>query len=523
MTQHSSPRQIASKVFIENLPKAERDKKLEQLAFTYAPWFFELLVEFEGKPIVLEPFQVDYLIDPNPLKITNKTRQAGGSMQLAMAKFFKAYTTPNYRCDIVSINLKEATDKIRYIRNFYETLPKKYQIPLQIDNALSIGFHKRPKTSIINSLAASAGIRGNKKDVVFDEFAHIEGAETLFFAALPAIVNGNLGVDLVSTPRGRHNTFADIWMNEPDLRGQRAYDGFSRHKFIWMDVTRFVTDYEGAQKRWKEDYGENINRMDEMVDEFGTEALKLQRMVFPRDMFLQEFCGQFLDDTYSVFPFALVDKCLKGSVGQAEGPEGEIFVEDHLEPWFDKRPEGNTNVLIMGVDFANTGSDKTSIQILEKTKDGKLKHRYSRNLDKSKYADLPAQAEEIARVAAMFEINKLVADNTGMGQGVVPLIKRMIPTVHIEAIDFNTTVKEQMVVNLKLLMEQGNIWIMEEEKQLQAEIYSIQADQLPSGKIRYHGEPHDDMFWAFAMAAKEGTYKHFAMYTIDSLVKMQGR
>lgn len=523
MTQHSSPRQIASKVFIEGLPKAERDKKLEQLAFTYATWFFELLVEFEGKPLVLEPFQIDYLIDPNPLKITNKTRQAGGSMQLAMAKFFKAYTTPNYRCDIVSINLKEATDKIRYIRNFYETLPKKYQIPLEVDNALSIGFHKRPRTSMINSLAASAGIRGNKKDIVFDEFAHIEGADELFYAALPAIINGDLGVDLVSTPRGRHNMFADIFLNEPNQRGEYAYSDFSRHQFIWVDVQRFVTDYEGVQKRWYIDYEQNMNRMDELVDEFGSPKLKLLRMQYPLDIFKQEFCGVFLDDTYSVFPFSLVDKCLKGSVGSAEGPEGIIYEEEYLEPWYDKRPEGNTNVLIMGVDFANTGSDKTSIQILEKTKDGKLKHRYSRNLDKSKFSDLPAQAEEIARVAVMFEVNKIVADNTGMGQGVVPLIKRMIPSVHIEPVDFNTTNKEQMVVNLKLLMEQGDVWIMEEEKQLQAEIYSIQADQLPSGKIRYHGEPHDDMFWAFAMAAKEGTYKHFAMYTIDSLVKMQGR
>lgn len=479
-------------------------------------------MEFEGKPIILEPFQLDYLIDPSPLKVTNKTRQAGGSMQLAMSKFFRAYTNPNYRCDIVSINLKEATDKIRYIRNFYETLPKKYQIPLEIDNALSIGFHKRPRTSIINSLAASAGIRGNKKDIVFDEFAHIEGAETLFYAALPAIINGDLGVDLVSTPRGRHNTFADIWVNEPDMRGKRAYDGFSRHQFIWMDVTRFVTDYEGAQKRWYEDYHQNVNMMDDMVEEFGTEALKLQRLIFPRDIFLQEFCGVFLDDTYAVFPFALVDKCLKGSVGEAEGFEG-VIEEESLEAWEDGRPEDNTNHLIMGVDFANSGGDKTAIQILEKTKDGKLKQRYSRNLDKTRFGDLPAQAEEIARVASQFQVNKIVADNTGMGQGVVPLIKRMVPGIQMEPIDFNASNKEQMVVNLKLLMEQGNIWLMEDDKQLQAEIFSIQGDQLPSGKIRYHGEPHDDMFWALAMAAKEGTYKHFAMYTIDSLVNMQGR
>src|SRR5690606_18751495 len=120
-------------------------------------------------------------LDDSTFKITNKTRQAGGSVQLALAKFFKAYTRKNYRCDIVSINLREATDKIKYIKMFYETLPKKYQIPLEVDNALSIAWHKgKANQSVINSLAASSGVRGGKKDLVFDEFAHIPKVEDIF-------------------------------------------------------------------------------------------------------------------------------------------------------------------------------------------------------------------------------------------------------------------------------------------------------------------------------------------------------
>ena len=256
ISTHASPHWTSSKVYLEGYPREQRERIFDALVWKYSTWFFEALVEFEGHPLVLEPFQIKYLLDDSQFKITNKTRQAGGSVQLALAKFWQAYTKQNYRCDIVSISLPEAADKITKIKGFWETIPKKYQIPLEIDNALSIGFHKgKSKMSVVHSRAASGSIRGARKEIVFDEFAHIREAENLFRAALPAIMNGNLGVDIVSTPRGRRNMFGDIWANEVDTeKGIKPYDMFSRHQFIWLDVKRFVTDYDKVQQLWYEEY-----------------------------------------------------------------------------------------------------------------------------------------------------------------------------------------------------------------------------------------------------------------------------
>ena len=490
----------------------------------YPTWFFELWVEFEGKPLVLQPFQIDYLLDDSRFKITNKTRQAGGSMQLSLAKFFKAYTQKNYRCDIVSINLKEATDKIRYIRSFWETLPKSVQAPLEIDNALSIGFHKgTTNRSVINSMAASTGIRGNKKDIVFDEFAHIAGADELFRAALPAIVRrDDLGVDLVSTPRGRHNMFAEIWMNQENVKGKKPYNMFSRHQFVWVDVPAFVVEgkYEEARHKWYHDFEQNINRMDELVEKYASDILNLLRDMYPWEWFLQEFCGVILDESTSMFPWSVIDACLHPPYSFIDD-NGTIHTDprEPLEPWI-SRPDGNFSDVILGVDFGKSGesNDKTSIQIIEKCDDGTLKHRFSKNLTRREFSDFPAQAEEVARLASLFRVDKIEADESGLGLGIVPLIRRMLPSMVVNGYEFNNSIKAEMVMNLKSLMEQQKLWLLEEEKMLHAEIHGMQGTPLPSGKIRYHGEPHDDMFWALALACKDGAYKHFAMYTIDSLL-----
>lgn len=518
INKYPTPREAGAFLYLEGIPEHKRDSVVEEICLLYPTWFFEALVEYADEPLVLEPYQIKYLLDDSTFKITNKGRQMGGSMQLAMGKFHKAYKTPGYRCDIISINLKEATDKIKYIRNFWDTLPARYQIPLEIDNALSIGFHKGNNRSVVNSLAASAGIRGGRKEIVFDEFAHIPKSEELFKAALPAIMNGDLTIDLVSTPMGRHNIFADIWFNEPDASGRNPYDYFTRHEFIWFETQRFLnpsTNPQAARAYWEDELNTDMDRMDELIDLFANDKLVAIRNMYPRDYFLQEFCGHFIDDSAALFSLQLINSCLRSPVGVADDQ-----TEEYLEPW-EERPSDNNSFLSMGVDFGQSGEsdDKTSFHILEKSKGGLLKHRYSRTLNKKQFPDFPSQAEEIVRVARRFKVNKMNCDSTGLGLGIVPLIQKLAPEIQVEGISFTVPIKEELVMNTKTLMEQGLIWIMSDDTLLQSEIHGMRGDPTPSGRIRYHGEPHDDNFWAFALAAREGVYRHFAMYTIDSLLK----
>src|SRR5690606_28198037 len=171
--------------FLTEIDPNRREEVIDRLCLSYPTWFFEWLTEVDGAPTVLEEFQINYLLDESRYKITNKTRQAGGSLVVAMAKFYKAFTTYNYRCDIVSVNRAEAQDKIRYAKNLWLSLPRRWRTtPLFYDNLDRIGFHSGRNVSFIKSLAASAGVRGGRKDIVFDEAAHIQNMDDLFKAAL---------------------------------------------------------------------------------------------------------------------------------------------------------------------------------------------------------------------------------------------------------------------------------------------------------------------------------------------------
>lgn len=516
MTHYASPRWVASKVLLDSIPVEQRDAVVEELAFTYPTWFFEVLCEFDQKPLALEDFQIKYLLDNSTMKITNKTRQSGGSLQLAFAKFFKAFRTSGYKCDIVSINLTEATDKIRYIRNLWETLPERYRIPLTRDNALSIGFHKGNKQSIITSKAASAGVRGGRKDVVFDEFAHIPKSEELFKAAAPAIMNGDLKLDIVSTPLGNLNMFANIFNNRPNEEGNFPFAHFSRHEFIWCDVRRFVTDYDEVQRVWHHEMQRDMTQMRQLVQAFGTDRLKMFYNMYPWEIFKQEFCGVFLDEGLAFFPWSLIQKCLRGTVGKADDGETE-YREVQMDIWY-QRPSNNYNDVFMGIDFGESSkeSDKTSIQILERDSSGRYYHRYSEVLKKEDYPDFPAQTEHMAQLVAKFRPEKVLCDETGLGRGIVPLLQRLTPTANVEGVNFNLKTKEEMVMNLKTLMESDKLWLQASDEMLHGQIRNIQREVTASGTAhRYHGEPHDDMFWALALAAYGGgTEKDFALYSI---------
>ena len=481
----------------------------------YPPWFFEVYAEFDGKPLVLEDYQVHYLIDNSTFKITNKARQAGGSLMVALQKLYRAYRNPGYRCSIVSINLKEAIDKIRYIRHIHDSLPPSLKVPLSIDNATSIGFHGvGSKQSIIESIAASAGVRGGRKEVVFDEFAHIPLARELMYAAAPAIINGNLTLDVISTPAGNLDMFSEIWFNRPSEDAEAPFDMFQHHQFIWCDVRRFVKEgaYDECQRVWYEELNQNMDYMRDLVKEFASERLLFFYRFYPWNQFLQEFCGVFLDEAAAFFPQALIQKCLRPEYAKDENTEEK----EYLDPWTE-RPRDNFNQIFMGVDYGESAkdTDKTSIQILELDgKTGILMHRYSEVLSKDNYPDFPAQGRHIIDVAKRFGVTKLSADFTGLGRGVNPFIKEKAPDLPIEDVNFNIKTKEEMVMNLKSLMEQGRIWIQQKDTALQGQIRNLERKLTEHGQASYSGKPYDDMFWALALAARAGAYKPFAIYRI---------
>jgi phage FluMu gp28-like protein len=147
-----------------------------------------------------------------------------------------ATTRTSYKANYVSINQDEASDKIAIARNLYHSIPDELKDvglkpQLYTDSAYELAFHAPPHVSILHSQPASSAIRGGRKDIYFDEFAHIRDAAKLYQAALPAISRGEGRMTVISTPLGQSGLFYDICVDVD------AYPGYSRHSVPWWEFT----------------------------------------------------------------------------------------------------------------------------------------------------------------------------------------------------------------------------------------------------------------------------------------------
>lgn len=490
-----------TKFFGEFPTKQQRDDAVEYLCKTYPVWFFEILAELEGKPIVLEKFQIDYLNDDHRFKSTLKTRQAGGSMIVSAAKFWRAIKNEYYRCDIVSSSLKEARYKIKYIRDFYDTVPLRWRPPLAIDNTLSIGFHGGVRVSEVNSLAATSGIRGGKKDIFVDESAVVPKYDEFYTSAMPATIRGEGQFEQVFTPLGMSGKSWEIHTNQLNKRGEPGYDNFSRHEFGWWDVTPFCKDTDSAKRRWEVDYDKDFSMMQLLYEEFATEDLMTVVDGMTTEEFHQEFCARFVDEGEAFFPWTLIRSASVHSEDQSteEQPSSEPY-----EPLWTVRPD-NAEEVFIGIDFAEgkSGGDSTSIQVIERYSDGKLRHRAWFDLDyRTGYKGLTNQINHISNyIIPTFRPDRVRIDATGMGIHVRDELVQRHGHL-IDPIPFSHQSKEEMATNVKACLETRKLLICKDNKALAAQMHGIKRTPTPSGNWTYAGDKHDDMFWALALAVK---------------------
>ena len=527
---------ISSKVFLEGIPAKKREQVVDALCYSYPAWFFEILVEFGDSPLVLEPFQIKILTHADdPFLIVNKSRQSGGSLIFALEQMWRAMTTYDYRCDVVSLNITEATDKIRYIRNAWETLPNRYRPKLFKDNALSIGFHDGRRSSIINSLAPTSAVRGGRKSLLLDEFAHIipQRQIEVYRAALPATLNSvpgqELNIRIVSTPLGDSNKFAEIWYNKSDVEGRRMYDRFVREQFIWLDVRRFFEDeqtYQEVQKKWYIEYAQNLERMDELVDVYGNERIREIRASSSHEDFLQEMCGSFITYRDQFFSNTLIQKCVKGRLSledlkhlpiETEFTLGNIEEEQGFHVWSDGRPKNIAGEVTMGIDFGEStpDKDKTCVQVIHKDKrTGRFYQRFSYTFNGHEWGDFVKQSDAIAEIHKKYRPDKVIVDGTALGRGVSDILADKIPNMNLEEVTFHSKLKEEMFTNLRILMESDKMWIQNDDKELQRELRNIQRRETAGGNIQFRGSPHDDRVNALALAVKNTVYTPFAFYVV---------
>lgn len=434
----------------------------------------------DGAPFRLEPYQIRYLNDQSFFRIVNKSRQIGFSTILSGEVVHSAAVKQAYRANIISINQKEASDKIEIARNLYHSIPDEFKTmdpPLKpvlwTDADTEISFHRPPHTSVIISQPASSAVRGGRKDVYFDEFAHIRDAQKLYRAAMPAITRGNSRLTIISTPLGQSGLFYDIFSNEA------AYPEYSRHAVPWWECSAMVKPelYEEALA-----LAAAVEGSEERVLKYGTDKLRIIFNGFGGDLigFQTEYEANFADEATAYYTWDLI----------VNSTDNDAPVWREWNNLYE--PEGRLSI---GVDLAKQ-RDQTVFTVIEHFDDGRKKVLYTRATQEP-YNE---QFEYMKRLIEATNAGRVTIDQTGVGQKFVEDAKRLIPHANIEGVVFTNAKKERWATQLKGDMQVGNVqWPNIGE--LRRQIHGIRRTKTEANFYRFAGDKgkHDDYFWSLVL------------------------
>ncbi|MGR6423040.1 terminase ATPase subunit family protein [Aeromonas veronii] len=196
---------------------------------------------------------------------------------------------------------------------------------------------------------------------------------------------------------------------------------------------------------------------------------------------------EFMDDTASVFPLAMLMRCMVDS--------WEVW--DDYKP-FAMRPMGNRPVWI-GYDPAKGGQgDSAGCAVLAPpaVPGGKF-----RVLERHQWKgmDFAAQAEAIRQMTIRYNVAYIGIDTTGIGEGVYQNVKPFYPAV--TSIQYNPNVKIQMVMKALDVMNKGRLEFDSGWNDLAAAFMSIRrgvtAGKMPTFEAsRSEETSHADIAWA---------------------------
>lgn len=219
-------------------------------------------------------------------------------------------------------------------------------------------------------------------------------------------------------------------------------------------------------------------------DLFDIEELKRRKAP---DVFANLYLCEFVDDSQSAFPLALMNRCRVDSFGAWKDFDG-----------FSLRPFGDGEVAI-GYDPQESaqGDDAALVIIaLPRTKDGKF-----RVLEKKRLrGDYETQSGAIFDAMGRYNVVDIGIDKTGAGAGVFQLVRERFPLVR--GIEYSAPVKNLMVLKAKNVIRKGRLEYDAGDKDITASFMSIRPQLTKSGQqltyvaARSESTGHADVAWA---------------------------
>lgn len=438
-----------------------------------------------------EHFQLAHLNDDSVFRVENKSRQVAWSW-LSAAEAVANAIVARQPSVFVSINLAEATEKIRYARQIIEALPPTARPRIARNNEL--GLELADGTRLL-SLPATPP-RGKARFWVYlDEFAHVQRDRHIYTAALPIISKGGV-LRMGSSPMGASGVFWEVF-----TEALRPYPGYSRKTTPWWEVSSFCLDVQAAR------VAAPGLMTSERVARFGNERIQLIYANMPEEDFRQEYEAEFVDEATAWITWeeikAVTDESLLCRLATARETRTEAATDaiDDVARWVS---EGKVEMaLAAGVDVGRT-RNTTELAIVGLTTVGSYPLRLNVSLDNMPF---DSQLDVLTYALAKLPLTQMLIDQNGIGRNLAESLARRFGG-KAEGVDFTNATKTLWVTDAKMLVQQAKT-PLPNDRDLAYQIHSIKRMVTPSRNLVFDSDRaekhHADKFWGWALALAAAT------------------
>ena len=400
--------------------------------------------------------------DKSKFRLVAKSRQIGFSWIISGEGLHTIAFNKTRKVNYVSINQKEASDKIIYAKQFYYTIDEQTGLrpPIYTSAEFEFSLHNNPYTSYLISQPASSAIRGGEKDIYFDEFAHIRNAEGLYIAAVPATSRGGTRVTIISTPLGQSGKFFEI------ANDRVAFEQYTIHVVPWYECSIMSVDVVESTAI-APDYD-----TEERVRKWGTANIKQIYASMDLDSFQQEYECSFADESVSFYPWGTIINCVNDSLNSYKYDAEAKYA--------------------LGIDVGKK-IDKTVITVVKTGENDEISQIVKLFELKSSYED---QFNEISELITKISPSRVSIDATGVGAILAERLKDKFGS-KIEEIVFTMQNKERWATLFKADMQSGKVEFPRHRELLQ-ETHGIERKKTEAGNYIFRAKEgkHDDYYWS---------------------------
>src|SRR5487761_1312765 len=429
--------------------------------------FSAALLEF-----VPHDYQRRFLEEESKRIVVCAGRQVGKSTMAASKAIWFATTNSNTTTLIVSATLRQSMNLFEKILDFSERSPL-IRRSIISKTRRQLTFSNRSKIIALPCGPLGNSLRGYTAHLIIVDEAAFVPDDVLSNVIFPMLLTTRGTVILLSTPWDRSHTFYKAFNSE----------GWAR--FHFPSSANPSVDPKFLEEQW-ELYGEQ--------------------------KFAQEYLAEFRDDGRSYFPMSLLRTCLHVCPDSREARNCE-----YCESVSARTTPPDTE-FFAGYDPGGM-QDPAALVVVEKCKammeaenGGRKKQTVFKVIRTKTYLAPSSQdgapsnnpytrfTREVADLHKELRFKKLLVDSTGLGAPIVELCKEIgLPASEMK---FTSSSKEEILFNLKMLLEKRQIVLPPNDQALLASLNCIEAERTRSGGYSF-GHPsgtHDDLAYALALA-----------------------